>query len=156
MKKIIVVVFLLTSVNLVFAGNSNNDKLKYNLAKELNEFFIKEIYQNPNNSDDLDLYFPNYPAFNNFILSIVTDPSDYNMMKHCWLQDQREWMELGTGAYVIYTLKARGTREFLGIEYVLEFGEYMSEDFWGELKIIIYDEVVATYKWNLRKSDILR
>ena len=154
MKKILVVLFLLTSVNLVFAGNSTNNTLKYNLAKELNELFEKEIYLNPNNSVEQDLYFLNYPAFENFILAIVTDPSDYNAMTHCWLQEQREWTIVGTS--LIYTLKARGTREFLGIEYVLVFAENMSEDFWGELKIIIYDEVVATYKWDLRKSDILR
>jgi hypothetical protein len=154
MKKILTVLFLLTSVNLVFAGNSTNNTLKYNLAKKLNELFEKEIYLNPNNSVEQNLYFPNYPAFDNFILAIVTDQSDYNMMKHCWLQEQREWTIVGTS--LIYTLKARGTREFLGIEYVLVFAENMSEDFWGELKIIIYDEVVATYKWDLRKSDILR
>lgn len=153
MKKILVVLFLLTSVNLVFAGNSTNNTLKYNLAKELNDLFSKEICNNPNNSEEQSLYFPNYPAFDNFILAIVTDPSDYNAMTRCWLQEKREWTIVGTS--LIYTLKARGTREFLGLEYELVFADDMS-DFWGELKIIIYDEVVATYKWNLRKSDILR
>lgn len=125
-------------------GNVYANKTNDELAKEVVKIFKKVLdgHMDDGSRVSNEVYFPNYPAFDQLIKNIVSSKYDYKDMVKCGIVSSN-WVTMAMGKYNVFEVQAF----YELLEYTLVFDSYFDEEFHVKIELTNSSSETVKYEW---------